>query len=36
MWRYMAKDALDAPQVRAVEEFHKAITESEKAKKQKP
>jgi hypothetical protein len=35
-WRYMAKDPLDAPQVRAVEEFHKAVTESEKAKKQKP
>ena len=36
LWRYMAKDALDAPQVRAVEEFHKAVTESEKAKNQKP
>ena len=36
LWRYMAKDALDAPQMRAVEEFRKAITESEKAQKQKP
>jgi hypothetical protein len=36
LWRYRAKDALDAPQVRAVEEFHKVITESEKAQKQKP
>ena len=36
LWRYDAKDALNAPQVRAVEEFHNAITESEKAKKHKP
>jgi hypothetical protein len=35
LWRYRAKDALDAPQMRAVEEFRKAIAESEKAK-QKP
>lgn len=36
IWRYRAKDALDAPQVRAVEQFHKAVTESEKTQKQKP
>lgn len=31
VWRYSAKGALDAPQVRAVEAFHDAIAESEKA-----
>jgi PAS domain S-box-containing protein len=36
MWRYIGKDALDAPQVPAVEAFRKAIAESEKAKKKKP
>ena len=35
-WRYRANGALDEPHVRAVEQFHKAITESEKAQKQKP
>jgi hypothetical protein len=32
----MGKNALDGPQVKAVEEFKNAITESEQAKKQKP
>jgi hypothetical protein len=36
IWRYMGKNALDGPQVKAVEEFKNAITESEQAKKQKP
>jgi hypothetical protein len=36
LWRYRAKDALDAPQVRAVEQFRKAVSESENAQKHKP
>jgi hypothetical protein len=37
VWRYSGKNALDAPAVRAVFEFKKAITESEEAKnKTKP
>jgi hypothetical protein len=36
VWRYMAKDALDGPQVDAVEQFRKAITESEQQRRQKP
>jgi len=36
IWRYMGKNALDGPQVKAVEEFKNAITESEQAKQQKP
>jgi hypothetical protein len=36
MWRYIAKDALDAPEVRAVEQFRKAVADSEKQQKQKP
>jgi hypothetical protein len=32
----MAKDALDGPPVQAVEQFQKAITQSEKAQKHKP
>jgi hypothetical protein len=36
LWRYIGKDALDAPQVRAVEQFRKAVAESEKQRKQKP
>lgn len=36
IWNYMAKDALDGPPVQAVEQFRKAITESEKAQKHKP
>lgn len=30
LWRYVAKDSLNAPQVAAVEQFRKAIEESEK------
>jgi hypothetical protein len=30
LWRYIAKDSLNAPQVDAVEQFRKAIEESEK------
>jgi hypothetical protein len=36
VWRYMAKDALNGPQVAAVEQFRKAIDESEKQRQQKP
>ena len=36
LWRYRAKEALDEPQVRAVEEFRKAIAESEKQQRHKP
>lgn len=36
IWRYMAKDALNAPEVRAVEQFRKAVADSEKQRKQKP
>ena len=36
LWRYMAKDALTGPQVRAVEQFRSAIDESEKQHQQKP
>jgi hypothetical protein len=36
IWRYMAKDALDAPEVRAVEQFRNAVADSEKQQKQKP
>lgn len=36
LWRYRANNALDAPQVPAVEQFRKAIAESEKQQKQKP
>ncbi len=35
VWRYIAKDSLSAPQVAAVEQFRKAIEESEK-QRQKP
>jgi hypothetical protein len=35
-WRYTAKDALSGPQVHAVEQFHKAIAESEKQQQHKP
>jgi hypothetical protein len=35
VWRYVAKNSLNAPDVRAVEEFQKAIEESEK-QRQKP
>ena len=30
VWRYIAKDGLRAPQMRAVDEFRKAVTDSEK------
>jgi hypothetical protein len=36
VWRYMAKGALEAPRVIAVEQFRKAVTESEKQHQQKP
>lgn len=36
VWRYMAKNALDAPKVTAVEQFRKVLTESEKQHQQKP
>lgn len=36
LWRYMAKDALNTPQVTAVEQFRKAINESEQQRQQKP
>jgi hypothetical protein len=35
VWRYMAKDALNGPQVGAVEQFRKAITESEEQQPKK-
>lgn len=36
VWRYMGKGALKAPQVSAVEQFRKALNESEKQHQQKP
>ncbi len=33
LWRYTAKDSLNAPQVEAVEQFRKAIEESEKQRR---
>ena len=36
IWRYMAKGALNEPKVAAVEQFRKAIDESEKQRQQKP
>ncbi|MGH9501995.1 MAG: hypothetical protein ACRD20_04005 [Terriglobales bacterium] len=36
VWRYTAKDSLNAPQVPAVEQFRKAIEESEKQSQHKP
>ena len=36
VWRYMAKDALSGPQVNAIEQFKKAIDESEKVRQAKP
>ena len=32
LWHYTAKDCLRAPEIKAVEEFRKAITDAEKAK----
>jgi hypothetical protein len=36
VWRYIAKDSLSPPQVAAVEQFRKAIDESEKQSRHKP
>lgn len=36
IWRYIAKDALNGPQVTAVEQFRNAINESEKQRQQTP
>jgi hypothetical protein len=36
IWRYAAKNALNGPDVAAVEQFRKAIEESEKLRAQKP
>jgi hypothetical protein len=36
LWRYMAKEALNTPQVTAVEQFRNAINESEQHRQQKP
>ena len=36
LWRYRGKDALQPPRVDAVEQFRKAINESEQQRKQKP
>ena len=36
VWRYIAKDSLNAPQVPAVEQFRKALEESEKQRQHKP
>ena len=36
VWRYMGKNALNAPTVAAVSQFRKAIDESEKQRQQKP
>jgi hypothetical protein len=36
VWRYIGKDALNGPQVAAVEQFRKAVNESEKQHQQKP
>jgi hypothetical protein len=36
VWRYIAKDGLNGPQVTAVEQFQKVLSESEKQHQQKP
>jgi hypothetical protein len=36
VWQYIAKDALKGPQVTAVEQFQKVLSESEKQHQQKP
>jgi hypothetical protein len=36
VWRFMAKDALNGPKIKAVEQFRNAINESEKQHQQKP
>jgi hypothetical protein len=35
-WRYRGRNALNGPQVEAVEQFHKAILDSEKQQQKKP
>lgn len=35
VWRYLGKDALEGPQVKAVEQFKQAITEAEKQQQQR-
>lgn len=35
IWRYMGKNALDGPQVKAVEQLKNAISESEQVSQQK-
>ncbi|MGA9814349.1 MAG: hypothetical protein WBQ64_16300 [Terriglobales bacterium] len=36
VWRFIAKDSLNAPKDQAVEQFRKAIEESEKQRQHKP
>jgi hypothetical protein len=36
IWRYTGKDSLNAPKVNAVEQFRKAVDDSEKQRQQKP
>ena len=36
VWRYIATDSLNAPQDKAVEEFRKAVEESQKQSQHKP
>jgi hypothetical protein len=36
IWRYIAKDCLRAPTVSAVEQFRKAVAESEQLQQKKP
>jgi hypothetical protein len=36
VWRYSAADALDSPDVPAVDEFRKAIEQTEQQQKSKP
>ena len=36
VWRYMAKDALNSPQMTAVQQFRNAVNESDQLSQQKP
>jgi hypothetical protein len=36
VWRYMAKDALNSPQMTAVQQFKNAVNESDLVSQQKP
>ena len=36
VWRYVAKDALNSPQVTAVQQFRNAVNESDQLSQQKP